>query len=102
MMDVYVPAATDLAIQDASSATQERKPHRQFGPMPRQRLSAISRRFDWLVWGGVIGSNPATSVRRPRHVVRVGKTPALSDEEAPMLLESIPRRRSAVSGTGRS
>ena len=56
----------------------------------RQHLSAISRCFDWLVSGGVLGSNPATSVQRPRHVVRVGKTPVLSDEEARTLLESIP------------
>ena len=46
----------------------------------RQHLSAISRCFDWLVSGGVLQSNPATSVQRPRHVVRVRKTPALSDE----------------------
>ena len=56
----------------------------------RQHLAAISRCFDWLVSGGVLGSNPATSVQRPRHVVRVGKTPVLSDEEARTLLESIP------------
>ena len=56
----------------------------------RQHLSAISRCFDWLVSGGVLQTNPATSVQRPRHVVRVGKTPVLSDEEARTLLESIP------------
>ncbi|MCY4653382.1 MAG: phage integrase N-terminal SAM-like domain-containing protein, partial [Dehalococcoidia bacterium] len=38
----------------------------------RQHLSAISRCFDWLVSGGVLQTNPATSVQRPRHVVRVG------------------------------
>ena len=59
----------------------------------RQHLSAISRCFDWLVSGGVLQSNPATSVQRPRHVVRVGKTPVLSDEEARTLLESIPTKK---------
>ena len=31
----------------------------------------------------------ATSVQRPKHVIRVGKTPALSDEQARQLLELI-------------
>ena len=61
----------------------------------RQCLSAISRRFDWLVSSGVLQTNPATSVQRPRHVVRVGKTPVLSDEEARHLLESIPTQKVA-------
>ena len=59
----------------------------------RQHLSAIRRCFDWLMSGGVLGSNPATSVQRPRHVVRVGKTPVLSDEEARTLLESISTKK---------
>ena len=58
-------------------------------PSVRQHLSAISRCFDWLVSGGTLDTNPATSVQRPRHVVRVGKTPVLSDDEARTLLESI-------------
>ena len=41
----------------------------------RQHLSAISRCFDWLVSGGTLEANPATSVQRPKHVVRIGKTP---------------------------
>ena len=59
----------------------------------KQHLSAISRCFDWLVSGGTLESNPAMSVQRPKHVVRVGKTPVLSDEEARTLLESIPVHR---------
>ena len=58
-------------------------------PSVRQHLSAISRCFDWLVSGGTLYTNPATSVQRPRHVVRVGRTPVLSDDEARTLLESI-------------
>ena len=61
----------------------------------RQHLSAISRCFDWLVSGGTLEANPATSVQRPRHVVRVGKTPVLSDDEARVLLESISVNRLA-------
>ncbi len=62
----------------------------------KQHLPAISRCFDWLVFGGTLDTNPATSVQRPKHVVRVGKTPVLSDKEARTLLKSIPVHR--VSG----
>ena len=58
-------------------------------PSVRQHLSAISRCFDWMVSGGTLDTNPATSVQRPRHVVRVGRTPVLSDDQARTLLESI-------------
>ena len=37
---------------------------------------------DWLVVGQVIATNPAAPVRGPRHVVRKGKTPVLTAEEA--------------------
>ena len=58
-------------------------------PSVKQHLSAISRCFDWLVSGGTLEVNPTTSVQRPKHVVRVGKTPVLSDDQARQLLESI-------------
>ena len=58
-------------------------------PSVRQHLSAISRCFDWLVSGGSLEANPATSVQRPKHVVRVGRTPVLSDDQARTLLDSI-------------
>ena len=64
-------------------------------PSVRQHLSAISRCFDWMVSGGSLDTNPATSVQRPRHVVRVGRTPVLSDDEARTLLESISTDRVA-------
>jgi integrase/recombinase XerD len=34
--------------------------------------------------------NPASSVRGPKHVVKKGKTPVLSAEDARRLLDSIP------------
>jgi site-specific recombinase XerD len=49
--------------------------------------------FDWLVTGQVIDSNPAHSVRGPRHVVTQGKTPVLDAEETRSLLDSIPTER---------
>ncbi len=45
--------------------------------------------FDWLVAGQVVPCNPASSVRGPKHVVKNGKTPVLSAEEARRLLDGI-------------
>jgi len=42
--------------------------------------------FDWLVIGQVMPTNPAHSVRGPRHSVTKGVTPVLSSEEATALL----------------
>ena len=39
--------------------------------------------------GQITPSNPASSVRGPKHVVKTGKTPVLTAEEARELLESI-------------
>ena len=38
--------------------------------------------FDWLVTGHVLEVNPAHAVRGPKYVVRKGKTPVLTAEEA--------------------
>jgi integrase len=45
--------------------------------------------LDWLVVGQILPMNPASSVRGPTHVVKRGKTPALSGKEARRLLDSI-------------
>ena len=52
-------------------------------------LGAIRMLFDWLVVGQVLPFNPASSVRGPKHVVKKGKTPVLSAEEARGLLDGI-------------
>jgi site-specific recombinase XerD len=58
-------------------------------PTAKQRLAAIRHLFDWLVVGQVIPANPASSVRGPSHVVKRGKTPVLSPEEARRVLDAI-------------
>jgi site-specific recombinase XerD len=58
-------------------------------PTAKQRLAAIRMLFDWLVTGQIVPVNPAASVRGPRHVVKVGKTPVLDPAEARALLDSI-------------
>lgn len=58
-------------------------------PTVKLRLAAIRHLFDWLVIGQVVPTNPAASVRGPRHSVKRGKTPVLDPAEARALLASI-------------
>lgn len=71
--------ATWIEIQ-----TQERS-----APTAKQRLAALRHLFDWLVTGQAIPTNPAGSVRGPRHSALKGKTPVLDAIEARQLLDSI-------------
>lgn len=63
--------------------------HQASTPTVKQHLAAIRMLFDWLVTGHVVPHNPATSVRGPKHVVKRGKTPVLTADEARTLLASI-------------
>ncbi|HQR05673.1 MAG TPA: tyrosine-type recombinase/integrase [Gemmatales bacterium] len=58
-------------------------------PTVKQHLAALRMLFDYLVVGQAIVSNPAASVRGPKHVVRRGKTPVLTAEDARLLLDTI-------------
>ena len=58
-------------------------------PTVKQHLAALRMLFDWLVLGHVLDVNPAHAVRGPKHVVRKGKTPVLTGEEARTLLDSL-------------
>ncbi len=58
-------------------------------PTVKQHLAAIRQLFDYLTTGGILEVNPAASVRGPKYVVKRGKTPVLSAEEARQLLDSI-------------
>jgi site-specific recombinase XerD len=58
-------------------------------PSVKQHLAAIRQCFDWLVAGGVLENNPAASVRGPKYVIKKGKTPVLSSEQATALIASI-------------
>lgn len=61
-------------------------------PTVKQHLAAIRTLFDWLVIGQIVPTNPSNSVRGPKHIVRRGKTHALSVGEARSLLDSVPDR----------
>ena len=62
----------------------------------KQHLAGLRMLLDSLVLGQVLKSNPASSVRGPKHVVKRGKSPVLTAEEARTLLLSIDA--STVSG----
>lgn len=64
--------------------TQERS-----APTVKLHLAAIRMLCDYLVTGQVLSVNPAAPVRGPRHVVKKGKTPVLTADEARRLLDSI-------------
>lgn len=63
--------------------------HSHSAPTVKQRLAAIRHLFDWMVVGQVMPSNPAHTVRGPKHSVRRGKTPVLTPAEARELLDEI-------------
>jgi integrase/recombinase XerD len=58
-------------------------------PTVKQHLAAIRQLFDYLTTGGILEVNPAASVHGPKYVVKRGKTPVLSAEEARKLIDSI-------------
>ena len=62
---------------------------RRSAPTVKQHLACIRMLFDWLVIGQVMPTNPAHSVRGPRHSVIKGSTPVLSSEEATALLTGM-------------
>ena len=59
-------------------------------PTVKQNLATIRMLFDWMILGQVVEQNPAQAVRGPKHVVKKGKTPVLTEDEARDLLKSIP------------
>jgi site-specific recombinase XerC len=55
----------------------------------------VRSRVDWLMVRQVLPMNPAASVRGPRHVVKRGRTPVLTADQARQLLDSIDMRTSS-------
>jgi site-specific recombinase XerD len=58
-------------------------------PTVKLHLAAIRMLFDWLIIGQALSVNPTHAVRGPKHVVKRGKTPVLTEEQARRLLESL-------------
>jgi site-specific recombinase XerD len=55
-------------------------------PTIKQKLAAVRMLYDFLVVRQITPSNPAHSVRGPKYVVKKGKTPVWSREDAKTLL----------------
>src|ERR1700730_13798775 len=64
--------------------------HPHGAPGVRQQLAAVRMLFDWLITGQVAPSNPASAVRGPKHVVKIGNTPVLEGAEWRRLVAAIP------------
>ena len=58
------------------------------GSTVRRKLAALSSLFEHLCDCNAVESNPVKGVRRPRVVSYEGKSPALSDDHARMLLHA--------------
>jgi site-specific recombinase XerD len=69
-------------------------------PTVKQHLAAIRMLFDWLIVGQVLAINPAHPVRGPKHIVKRGKTPVLTEDQARHLLASIKVVRKATLSDG--
>jgi site-specific recombinase XerD len=86
-------AARGLALRDIKSfhvsAFVEELGQTHSAPSVKQNLATIRMLFDWLITGQVVEQNPAHAVRGPKYVVKKGKTPVLTEDEARHLLASI-------------
>jgi site-specific recombinase XerD len=87
------PEVTETYIEDFAGSK----------PTVKQKLAAVRMLYDFLVVRQITPSNPAHSVRGPKYVVKKGKTPVWSREDAKTLLDSIPKDSvSGFYGTWRS
>jgi integrase/recombinase XerD len=57
----------------------------------RRKLSAVASLFDYLCDANAVAFNPCDGVKRPNLGSNEGKSPALGDAEAKLLLESPPQ-----------
>ena len=65
--------------------------HRDLAPSTlRRKLSALSSLFDYLCEENAVLLNPVRGVKRPKAQQHEGLAPALSDDQARMLLEAPP------------
>ena len=80
-LDQFEPVVVAAYVEEF---TRERSP-----ATVKQHLAALRMLFDWLVVGQILPSNPASSVRGPKHVVKAGKTPVLSAKETRALLDGV-------------
>jgi len=76
--------------------------HPGAAPTVKQHLAAIRMLFDWLVTGQVIPTNPASSVRGPKYLVKRAESLFLQRTRREAFLTPLIPTRSWASGTGLS
>jgi hypothetical protein len=82
----------DAVTPDVKKLQEEFTP-----PTVKQHLAASRMLFDWLVTNHVVDANPAHVVRGHKFVVKKGKTPVLTADDAREPLDKI----KIVRNTGR-
>ena len=82
-------AFSSLTRSSPSSSLHNIEQHPLAARTVKQHLAARRMLFDWLVTGHVMEVNLANSVRGPKSVVKHGKTPVLTADQARTLLDSI-------------
>ena len=96
MVRARTASASSPTCSRSTSRPSSRSCRAQFAPPTvKQHLAALRMLFDWLVTGHVLDVNPAHAVRGPKYVVKKGKTPVLTAEEARELLDSIDHQNTA-------
>ena len=69
-------------------------------PTVKQHLVALPMLFDWLWTGHVLDVNTAHALRGPKYVVKEGKSPVLTADEALELLDNIKITRTTMGEDG--
>lgn len=88
-----VSAPSEFRLVKRSHLIAWRKQMEQRGLEPatiRRKLSAIASLFDHLCDSNSVDFNPADGVKRPNSGSNEGKSPALGDEQAKLILEAPP------------
>ncbi len=82
---------TDLAKIEpiVVAAYIEKITNEKSAPTVKQHLAGIRMLFDWLVNGQIVPTNPAHSVKGPKHVIEEGETPMPEPEEVRELFASF-------------
>src|SRR6202008_3748354 len=88
-MEPFHVAAYLKALKVSDTGSPAVKQRAAAKPTVKQHLAAIRMLFDWLIIGHVLAITPAHALRGPKHVVKRGKTPVLSEDQARHLLDSI-------------
>ena len=81
----------ESAVNQVVSKRMVKKQQMRWTESGAQKLAAVRMLYDFLVVRQITTSKPAHAVRGPKYVVKKGKTPVWSREDAKTRLDSIPK-----------